>query len=153
VVTSSLAAAGINACQLKLELTEGVLIQNIADTLEKLKALKNLGVGIAIDDFGTGYSSLNYLKRFPVDVLKIDQSFVRDIIAGPNDAAIVQTIIALANNLNLKVLAEGVETEEQLAFLRDKKCDKYQGYFCSPPIPKDAFIALLGALEFSSTAI
>ena len=144
-VSSCIAEAGIDAGQLELELTEGVLIQNIGDTLEKLKALKALGVRIAIDDFGTGYSSLNYLKRFPLDTLKIDQSFVRDISSDPNDAAIVQTIIALAANLNLRVMAEGVETEQQLAFLRDRKCDSFQGYLCSRPLPQTDFIALLQA--------
>jgi diguanylate cyclase (GGDEF)-like protein len=143
IVVNSVNEAGIKANQLEVELTEGVLMHNIGDTLEKLKALKAFGVRIAIDDFGTGYSSLNYLKRFPLDVLKIDQSFVRDITTDTNDAAIVQTIISLANNLQLRVMAEGVETEEQLAFLRDRKCDAFQGYLCSRPVQKDAFIALL----------
>jgi len=143
VVINAVAASGIHAHQLELELTEGILIQNIDDTLEKLNALKSQGVRIAIDDFGTGYSSLNYLKRFPLDVLKIDKSFVQDITTDSNDAAIVQTIIALANNLNLRVMAEGVETEEQLAFLRERNCDTFQGFLCSRPLPRIDFIALL----------
>jgi len=146
LVASCIAETGIDARQLELELTESVLMQNIGDTLDKLKALKDLGVRVAIDDFGTGYSSLNYLKRFPLDTLKIDQSFVRDICTDANDAAIVQTIIVLANNLNLRVMAEGVETEQQLAFLRDRNCDSFQGYLCSRPIPEAEFIALLNAL-------
>lgn len=150
IVIESVNSTGIQANQLELELTEGVLIQNIGDTLDKLKALKNFGVRIAVDDFGTGYSSLNYLKRFPLDVLKIDQSFVRDISTDQSDAAIVQTIIALANNLHLRVMAEGVETEEQLAYLRDRGCEVYQGYLCSRPLPKAAFIALLNSAAHKS---
>jgi diguanylate cyclase (GGDEF)-like protein/PAS domain S-box-containing protein len=133
----------INANQLELELTEGVLIHNVEDTLEKLQALKTFGVRIAIDDFGTGYSSLNYIKRFPLDVLKVDKSFIDTVTTDANDAAIVQTIITLAKSLQISVMAEGVETDEQLAFLRLKDCDAFQGYLCSRPLTKKAFLHLL----------
>ncbi|MEJ2344968.1 MAG: EAL domain-containing protein [Gammaproteobacteria bacterium] len=124
---------------LKLEITEGVVIDDIADTVEKMRALKEIGVGVAIDDFGTGYSSLAYLKRLPLDVLKIDKSFVEDIPYDPNDAAIVETIVAMARLLDLQVIAEGVENEAQLRFLQDKGCNAYQGYYCSPPLPVEEF--------------
>ncbi len=102
-----------------------------------------MGVHISIDDFGTGYSSLSYLRRFPLDKLKIDRSFVREVMSNPNDASIVKAIISLAHNLRLRVVAEGVETAEQLSFLRELGCDQYQGYFCSPAVPASAFEALL----------
>jgi diguanylate cyclase (GGDEF)-like protein/PAS domain S-box-containing protein len=124
---------------LKLEITEGVVIDDIADTVKKMHALKNIGVGVAIDDFGTGYSSLAYLKRLPLDVLKIDKSFVEDIPHDPNDAAIVETIVAMARLLGLQVIAEGVESEAQLRFLQDKGCNAYQGFYCSPPLPGEEF--------------
>lgn len=143
LVINAIIESGINANQLELELTEGILIHHIDDTLEKLQTLKAFGVRIAIDDFGTGYSSLNYIKRFPLDVLKIDQSFICTLTTDNNDAAIVQTIITLAKNLQICVLAEGVETEEQLEFLRNKNCDIFQGFLCSPPLAKDDFLHLL----------
>ena len=104
---------------LKLEITEGIVIQNLDDTVNKMRRLKKLGVSFAMDDFGTGYSSLTYLKRLPVDALKIDQSFVRDATPDPNDAEIIRAIVAMARSLNLEVIAEGVETPEQLAFLKN----------------------------------
>ena len=143
VVMNIINETGINASQLELELTEGVLIHNVEDTLEKLQALKAFGVRIAIDDFGTGYSSLNYIKRFPLDVLKIDKSFIDTVTSDLNDAAIVQTIITLAKSLQIRVLAEGVETEEQRAFLGLRNCDAFQGYLCSRPLPKADFLQLL----------
>jgi len=125
---------GLNPSYLELELTENMVMHDGEQMIETLRAIKRLGVHIAVDDFGTGYSSLSYLKRFPVDRLKIDGSFVRDIAADTDDAAIVRTIIALGHNLGLKVLAEGVETEAQLAFLKANDCDEMQGYHFSKPV-------------------
>jgi EAL domain-containing protein (putative c-di-GMP-specific phosphodiesterase class I) len=104
-----------------------------------LNELKQMGVLISIDDFGTGYSSLSYLKRFPIDKLKVDQSFVRDISTHADDAAMVRTIITMGHNLRLKVIAEGVETAEQLAFLKEQQCDEIQGYYFSQPLAADDF--------------
>ena len=142
-VASILKAHGLGPGCLELELTEGVLIADVEDTIAKMLALKKLGVQVSIDDFGTGYSSLAYLKRLPLDVLKIDQSFVRDINKNDQDAAIVDTIIAMSHNLGLKVIAEGVETEAELKLLRDKGCKAYQGYYFSRPLPMAEFEKLL----------
>jgi len=133
---------GLNPKYLELEITEGVAMDNVEDKIRKLRELKNLGVKIAIDDFGTGYSSLNYLRRFPIDNLKIDQSFVRDI---NNDSAksIVSTIVSIGKNLNLGLIAEGVETEEQLKFMTMEQCDKIQGFIFSKPMNKDCFTEML----------
>jgi diguanylate cyclase (GGDEF)-like protein/PAS domain S-box-containing protein len=130
---------GLPAEYLELEITEGVLMENAEATVKMLNKLKSIGVRLSIDDFGTGYSSLNYLKRFPVDKIKIDQSFVSDITTDSDDAAIVKTIITLAHSLNYKVIAEGVETEEELEFLRAHGCDEVQGYYFSRPLPPDEF--------------
>lgn len=129
--------------KLELELTESVLIEDVESTIETLKHLKALGVQISIDDFGTGYSSLNYLKRFPIDRLKIDRSFVRDITVDPDSAEVITAIIAIAHNLKLGVIAEGVETEAQLEFLRFHHCDEIQGYFISPPLPEASVAQML----------
>jgi EAL domain-containing protein (putative c-di-GMP-specific phosphodiesterase class I) len=115
----------------------------VADTIEKMYQLKALGIRFSMDDFGTGYSSLAYLKRLPLDQLKIDQSFVRDISHDPNDAAIVQTIITMGHILGMNVIAEGVETAEQLAFLKQHQCHTYQGYFFSRPVLIGEFEKLL----------
>ena len=128
---------------LKLEITEGIVIQNLDDTISKMLRLKKLGVSFAMDDFGTGYSSLTYLKRLPVDALKIDQSFVRDATHDPNDAEIIRAIVAMARSLNLEVIAEGVETPEQLAFLQKLGCHLFQGYLHSRPLPIEGFRLLL----------
>jgi diguanylate cyclase (GGDEF)-like protein/PAS domain S-box-containing protein len=128
---------------LEMELTESIIMENAEMTISKLKELKELGVQLSIDDFGTGYSSLNYLKRFPIDTLKIDQSFVRDIPLDPDDTAIVTAVINLARSLKLNVIAEGVETEEQMTFLLRQECDKIQGYLFSRPVPSDGFKKLL----------
>jgi EAL domain-containing protein (putative c-di-GMP-specific phosphodiesterase class I) len=124
---------------LKLELTESLLISNIDDIIEKMSMLKSKGIGFSLDDFGTGFSSLSYLKRMPLDQLKIDRSFVRDVLTDPNDAAIASTIITLAKSLNLTVIAEGVETASQRDFLANAGCHAYQGYFFSRPLPIDKF--------------
>ncbi len=133
----------INPMLLKLELTESLLLDNIEDTIATMNSLNNIGVRFSLDDFGTGYSSLQYLKRLPLDQLKIDQSFVRDIATDNSDKAIVSTIIAMARSLNLDVIAEGVETEEQRRFLLKNGCTHYQGYLYSKPVPIDQFEALL----------
>jgi diguanylate cyclase (GGDEF)-like protein len=134
---------GVDPSKLKLELTESILVENIEDIITKMTALKAIGVGFSLDDFGTGYSSLSYLKRLPLDQLKIDQSFVRDIMIDSNDASIVNTIIALGLSLGLEVLAEGVETEEQLQLLLSNGCQAFQGYLFSKPVPIDDFELIL----------
>ncbi|QKE63739.1 PAS domain S-box protein [Aquipseudomonas campi] len=143
LVELSLKASGLPAHMLKLEITEGIVIQNLDDTIAKMHRLKKLGVSFAMDDFGTGYSSLTYLKRLPVDVLKIDQSFVRDATTDPNDAEIIRAIVAMARSLNLEMIAEGVEQTEQLEFLLQEGCHLYQGYLFSKPLPLDDFRQLL----------
>ena len=130
---------GADPRRLKLELTESLLIHDVEDTVEKMFALKAKGICFSLDDFGTGYSSLSYLKRLPLDQLKIDRSFVRDILTDPNDAAIARTIVALGQSLGLGVIAEGVETEAQRNFLAVSGCHAYQGYFFSQPLPVEGF--------------
>lgn len=125
--------------RLMIELTEGIVIDNIEDTVAKMLALQRMGVGISIDDFGKGYSSLSYLKQLPLSQLKIDQGFVRDITRDPNDAVIVETIINMARNLGLNVIAEGVETRDQTDFLLDRGCENFQGYLFGRPAPADQF--------------
>jgi diguanylate cyclase (GGDEF)-like protein/PAS domain S-box-containing protein len=134
---------GLPAPCLELEITESVIIQHSQEVMGRFQALEDMGVRISIDDFGTGYSSLSYLKRIAVHQLKIDQSFVRDIHSDPDDAAIVSAIIAIAHSLGLEVVAEGVETPEQLAFLRALGCDSAQGYYFSRPVPPEEFAELL----------
>jgi len=124
---------------LKLELTESMLLDNVEETIQTITNLKSIGIGFSLDDFGTGYSSLQYLKRLPLDQLKIDQSFVRDLLLDQNDTAIVLTIIALGQSMGLEVIAEGVETEEQRDFLAKHGCYRYQGYFFSKPLPLEDF--------------
>jgi len=142
-VRTALADTGLPAQHLELEITESTLMEQGGQALDVLMALKRLGVRLAIDDFGTGYSSLAYLKRFPIDKLKIDQSFVRDIPNDSGDMEIAAAIIAMARSLRLAVLAEGVETREQLDFLRGQGCDAYQGFLFGHPVPGDAFATLL----------
>jgi diguanylate cyclase (GGDEF)-like protein/PAS domain S-box-containing protein len=142
-VERSLSSNGVPSNLLKLEITEGVVIQNLDDTIAKMRRLKKLGISFAMDDFGTGYSSLTYLKRLPVDALKIDQSFVRDATTDPNDAEIIRAIVAMAQSLNLIVIAEGVEKPEQLEFLEQLGCYLYQGYLFSEPLNTDEFAQLL----------
>jgi EAL domain-containing protein (putative c-di-GMP-specific phosphodiesterase class I) len=134
-VISALEDSGVDPSLIELELTESILIHNSEGTLAAVRNLRQLGVGLSIDDFGTGYSSLSYLKRFNVNKLKIDQSFVRDLATDPEDAAIVRAIIQMAHGLGLTTIAEGVETEEALARLQALGCDEVQGYLFARPMP------------------
>ncbi|MBF0297065.1 MAG: EAL domain-containing protein [Magnetococcales bacterium] len=138
---------------LELEITESMLMGNIEESITIMKNLREIGVSLAMDDFGTGYSSLNYLKRFPVNTLKIDQSFVRDLTRDSSDAAIVRAIIGLARTLGLKVVAEGVENAEQLEFLREHGCHQVQGYFLAKPLPGDAFARFVGVTNPHPTSM
>ncbi|MFZ4286013.1 EAL domain-containing protein [Variovorax sp. HJSM1_2] len=142
-VLSALARTQANPRRLKIELTESMLLQNVEDVIEKMAALKDHGVGFSLDDFGTGYSSLSYLKRLPLDQLKIDQSFVNDVLTNPNDAAIARTILALAQALDLQVVAEGVETEGQRNFLLLLGCKAFQGYLFARPAPVEQLFTQL----------
>jgi diguanylate cyclase (GGDEF)-like protein/PAS domain S-box-containing protein len=144
IVARTLAASGLEPCWLELEITEGVVMQEPERVIRVLQELRDLGVRLSIDDFGTGYSSLSYLKRFPIDKIKIDKSFVRDLDRSAGDAAIVRMVIAIAGELEHKVIAEGVETEAQLEFLRQHNCLEYQGYLCSQAVPADKVSRLLG---------
>ena len=128
---------------LEIEITEGVAMEDAEITVANLMALRDMKVGISIDDFGTGYSSLSYLKKFPVTTLKIDQSFVSDVVTNSADAGIVRAVVAMAHGLKLNVIAEGVETKEQFAYLRDSGCDALQGYWFSRPLPADQVDVLL----------
>jgi len=139
VIKTVLENTGLNPAYLEIELTESLLLENVEEGINILQALKDLGLHVSIDDFGTGFSSLSYLKRLPVDKLKIDQSFIKDLTTDPGDAAIVTSMITLAHNLELTVIAEGVENTEQLGFLRAERCDEIQGYLVSRPMPGDSF--------------
>ncbi len=134
-----LARTGADPRRLKLELTEGSLLDNTDAMIATMGALKRAGVGFALDDFGTGYSSLSYLKRLPLDQLKIDQSFVRDLLTDANDVAIVRTIVALGHSLGMAVIAEGVETAAQRDLLAGAGCHTYQGYLFGKPVPLAQF--------------
>ena len=126
---------GMPPADLELEITESALIYDVESAITTMEELIGLGVSISLDDFGTGYSSLSYLKRFPIDTLKIDKSFITEVTTDPDSEVIVNTIIAMAHSLKLKVIAEGVETEEQLAMLHERGCDQAQGYLFSRPLP------------------
>ena len=130
---------GLDPACLELELTESLVMQDVEKTIATLSRLKAMGIKLSVDDFGTGYSSLSYLKRFPIDTLKIDQTFVRDITTDPDDAAIAKSIISMAHDMQLRVIAEGVETEEQKSFLLQRQCDEMQGYLFSKPVPAAEF--------------
>jgi len=136
-VERGLSTSGIQAYDLELEITESAIMERPQRVIENLRRLKQLGVRIALDDFGTGYSSLSYLRRFPIDTLKVDQSFIRDIVTDPGDATIVSTILAMAQNLDLFTVAEGVENDEQLWFLQERGCQSMQGFLFSPALPPD----------------
>jgi EAL domain-containing protein (putative c-di-GMP-specific phosphodiesterase class I) len=152
-IAQALAASGLHPECLEIEITESVIMQDPSQMIVVLERLSKMGVHVSIDDFGTGYSSLSYLKRFPLDKLKIDRSFIRDISSDTEDAAITRAIIGLAHNLRLKVVAEGVETREQLEFLRTLGCDEYQGYYKSKPVPAAEFQRLiLGSNETTTRA-
>jgi EAL domain-containing protein (putative c-di-GMP-specific phosphodiesterase class I) len=140
-VVKTLQKSGADPRRLKLELTESLLVQDVEEVVEKMDRLKSIGVRFSLDDFGTGYSSLSYLKRLPLDQLKIDQGFVRDILSDPNDAIICKSTIALTESMGLSVIAEGVETKEQLDTLLALGCHAYQGYWFSRPLDRDAFEA------------
>ena len=143
LVRQVLEDSGLPAHQLELELTESQMLDHVETIARSFQQLRALGVKLAIDDFGTGFSSLSYLKRFPADVLKIDQSFIRDLSASAEDAAITRAIIAMAHSLELEVVAEGVEEQAQLEFLKAHGCDEIQGYLIARPLTVDAFVALL----------
>jgi diguanylate cyclase (GGDEF)-like protein/PAS domain S-box-containing protein len=149
-VLSALRQSGANPQRLKLEVTESVVLDHVEDIIDKMNALKSEGVSFSLDDFGTGYSSLSYLKRLPLDQLKIDQSFVRDIHIDQNDAAITRAIIALAQSMGLGVIAEGVETDDQRSFLVRQGCDAFQGYLFSRPLPIEEFNQLVRTIEVSA---
>lgn len=142
-ITETLQQTGLAARFLEIELTETTVMDNPEEAVIALQQLKSIGLGIAIDDFGTGYSSLAYLNRFPVDLLKIDRSFISNLDTDPNAAAIASSVIALAHRMDLRVVAEGVENALQLDFLRSQACDEIQGYYFSPPVPPEAFARLL----------
>jgi diguanylate cyclase (GGDEF)-like protein len=153
VVCSALEDAQLQPGYLELELTESSIMHDAEASAATLQLLSTMGVHISIDDFGTGYSSLSYLWRLPLDKLKIDRSFVRELISNPDDVAIVKAIISLAHSLRLGVVAEGVETLEQLEHLRELGCDQYQGFYCSPAVPPDAFVALIKRLRAERPAL
>jgi EAL domain-containing protein (putative c-di-GMP-specific phosphodiesterase class I) len=146
-ITRVLDDTGLDPQYLDLELTESVLIKNTELAVKDLGKLKDIGIRLSIDDFGTGYSSLSYLKKFPIDYVKIDRSFIKDITADPDDAAIASAVVAMAHSLNLRVIAEGVETIEQLNFLRSLNCDEMQGYFVSRPVQASELTHLLEGVK------
>jgi EAL domain-containing protein (putative c-di-GMP-specific phosphodiesterase class I) len=146
-VVQEAVADGVAPTGIDLEITESLVMQDVQANIEKLDAVRRLGMRIAIDDFGTGYSSLAYLARLPVETLKIDRAFISTMLQDPNSATLVQTMISLAHSLHLKVIAEGVETEEQAATLHALGCDEMQGYVFSKPLPLEQLTALLRSAE------
>jgi EAL domain-containing protein (putative c-di-GMP-specific phosphodiesterase class I) len=152
-VLEALSQSGLAPQFLELELTESAFVRDAHKAIEILESLKRIGVKMSIDDFGTGYSSLSYLKKFPVDKLKIDQSFVRDLATDADDAAIVTATIQMAKGLGLRVIAEGVETAEQLDFLRKHGCDEIQGFLFAKPASAQDFTALLAASAHSNLPV
>src|SRR6185312_10086268 len=153
-ILSALSNSGLEARVLELELTESALMTDPERSAAALKVLRSLGISIAIDDFGTGYSSLSYLRRLPIDKLKIDRSFVRDLPTSTTDESIVRAIVSLAHSVGLQVVAEGVETAEQLERIRALDCDQWQGYHCCQPQPAAELTErLAGDAAISSTGI
>jgi EAL domain-containing protein (putative c-di-GMP-specific phosphodiesterase class I) len=142
-LTGIIQASGLDPSTLELEITESMVMAHGESAVEVLESLKSTGVHITIDDFGTGYSSLAYLKRFPIDSIKIDRSFIRDLPGDPGSAMITRAVIALAHSLRLQVVAEGVETEAQLAFLRTLNCDEFQGFYLYRSLPQSELDAIL----------
>ncbi len=143
VVGKVLRETGVDAGGLELEITESMLMSDSAESVRALGQLHEMGVRLSMDDFGTGYSSLSYLKRFPIDTIKIDRSFVADLATDPDDVEIIKAIITIGHSLNRKVIAEGVETAEQLAILREHRCDEMQGYLFSRPLPAEEMTEFL----------
>jgi EAL domain-containing protein (putative c-di-GMP-specific phosphodiesterase class I) len=139
VIERTLSRTGLSAHRLELEITETVAVQTSERSIEMLQHLRSLGISVAVDDFGTGQSSISYLKRFPVDTVKIDRTFVQDLVNGENDEWIVTAVLMLANHLGLRTVAEGVETEQQSTFLRGHDCREIQGYLISEALPPDVF--------------
>ena len=142
-IARALNESGLDPAQLELELTESILIRDSENVLSSVRRLKQMGIKLSIDDFGTGYSSLSYLKRFEVDKLKIDQTFVRDLVDNPEDAAIVCAIVQMAHSLGLRTIAEGVESQPVLEILRGYGCDEVQGFHCGRPTPADSFMEFI----------
>jgi EAL domain-containing protein (putative c-di-GMP-specific phosphodiesterase class I)/ActR/RegA family two-component response regulator len=142
-VAAVLRDTGLRPSSLELDLTEAIVMEDAANFVARLAALKTLGIRLSLDDFGTGYSNLSYLKRFPLDYLKVDRSFVQDVTTSPDDAAIVRAIISLGHSLGLAIVAEGVETDAQVEWLRRERCEQIQGYVFSRPLPAAQFEALL----------
>jgi EAL domain-containing protein (putative c-di-GMP-specific phosphodiesterase class I) len=147
VIEEALEASGLPARNLQLELTENTLMINSASNLEKLQLIRQSGARVAIDDFGTGFCSFSYLLQYPVDRLKIDQSFVMKAVTEPNAATVVRTIVAMSHHLGIKVIAEGVETPEHLRFLAERSCDEAQGYYFSRPVAASAFRAAVESIH------
>jgi diguanylate cyclase (GGDEF)-like protein len=147
VIDEALQTSGLPASQLQIELTENTLMINSASNLEKLRRIREMGARVAVDDFGTGFCSFSYLLQYPVDRLKIDQSFIAKSTTEPNAATVVRTIVAMSHNLGIKVIAEGVETPEHLRFLAEQRCDEVQGFFLSRPVPASAFVDAAHAIH------
>ncbi|MCF8099467.1 MAG: EAL domain-containing protein, partial [Desulfarculaceae bacterium] len=145
MVTETLGASGLDAGNLELEVTESMVMSSVDDAIVTLGELSDLGLRLSMDDFGKGYSNLYYLKHFPMDTLKIDRSFVRDVATQRDDASIVDTIINMSRSLGLKVIAEGVEDTDQLRFLRERSCDQMQGFLFSRPLPSDQISNMLAS--------
>ena len=142
-VADALRQSGVNPAMIELEVTETAVMRNLDEAIVILESFRALGVRVAIDDFGTGYSSLAYLKQLPVDILKVDRAFVRDLPHNRDDLAITRAIIAMAHGLSMTVVAEGVEQKHQFDSLRDSGCDEYQGFYCSPAMESDVLETLL----------